>query len=246
MNTSESNSMINCHEIRIDQEYCCNYDLNVYKSPACDSLVTQVKTARHLRFLEVPVVSEAPAFRICLCDDDYPGWLAASDVPYLTAAAPPYCAQSWTEEAIQAALPEVIRFTYAAMVQPNVYLWGGTVGPNYDCSGLIQAAFASVGVVLPRDSYQQEVFVSPIEMADLQPGDLIFFGPRNRITHVALYLGAGNYIHSSGKEQGRNGIGIDSITDLTDPVSQTYFNQLQGAGRVTRSYHASGKPIQCR
>jgi cell wall-associated NlpC family hydrolase len=148
----------------------------------------------------------------------------------------PYQAPTWSAEAIQAFLPEVIAFTEAAMRTPNTYLWGGTVAPNYDCSGLMQAAFASVGIPIPRDAYQQESFALKIDQSDLKSGDLVFFGTPERITHVALYLGNGHYIHSSGKDQGRNGIGIDSIKDLSNPVSQRYFEQLRSFGRIVRAY----------
>ena len=140
--------------------------------------------------------------------------------------------------------PTVIAFAKAAMARPNQYLWGGTLGPNYDCSGLVQAAFASVGVWLPRDSYQQESFTAPLRWDELQWGDLIFFG-NERTTHVALALDNHRYIHSSGKDQGRNGIGIDVLRKDGDDVSRTYFYQRRRAGRVMHSYQATGAPFQC-
>jgi hypothetical protein len=175
------------------------------------------------------------AVAVRLREDNYPGWISPLCLSYLRAAATPYCPVFLTREAIAARLSAVMSFTQAAMDQPNQYLWGGTIGPDYDCSGLMQAAFAAAGVRLPRDSYQQEAFTEPIELEQLQPGDLIFFG-QPRTNHVALYLGKGRYIHSSGRDQGRNGIGIDSIWDLTDPISHAYAQTLRGAGRVMASY----------
>ncbi|HEY9763948.1 MAG TPA: C40 family peptidase [Trichocoleus sp.] len=220
-------------------EFVCQRDLNLYKSPQQESLVTQAAAGRHLRPLAIPDVPEAQltAVEVVLCEDDYPGWVAIADLLYLQPAPAPYRPSPLTLDQIQAQLPAVIAFTQVAMNQPNEYLWGGTVGPNYDCSGLMQAAFASVGIRLPRDAYQQEAFTSAIALEDLQPGDLIYFGTAERTTHVALYLGEGQYIHSSGKDQGRNGIGIDSLTDTSDPVSLAYFKQLKGAGRVVASYY---------
>ena len=61
-----------------------------------------------------------------------------------------------------------------------------------------------------------------------------------RTTHVAIYLGEGRYIHSSGKDKGRNGIGIDSIVNLSDPISQGFYDLLRCFGRVTKSYQPSG------
>lgn len=219
-------------------EFVCQRDLNLYKSPQQESLVTQAAARRHLRPLAIPDRPEdtLTAIEVVLCEDDYPGWLAIADLPSLQPAPVPYRPPFFTPDQIQAQLPAVIAFTQAAMKQPNEYLWGGTVGPNYDCSGLMQAAFASVGIRLPRDAYQQEAFTDAIALEDLQPGDLIYFGTAERTTHVALYLGGGHYIHSSGKDQGRNGIGIDSLTDTNDPVSLAYFKQVKGAGRVVASY----------
>jgi cell wall-associated NlpC family hydrolase len=214
-------------------EYRCQGNLNLYQSPAGKSLVTQAAAGRQLCIEHF----EAEAVLVRLCEDDYPGWVLQPDVVGRVAIAnSPYQAPTWSAEAIQAFLPEVIAFTEAAMRTPNTYLWGGTVAPNYDCSGLMQAAFASVGIPIPRDAYQQESFALKIDQSDLKSGDLVFFGTPERITHVALYLGNGHYIHSSGKDQGRNGIGIDSIKDLSNPVSQRYFEQLRSFGRIVRAY----------
>jgi cell wall-associated NlpC family hydrolase len=218
--------------IATQAEYRCDRSLNLYKTPAAADLVTQAAIGRQLRVL---AVTDA-ALNVCLCEDDYPGWLPLSDLQHLSIAAAADQAPVLSAAEIQARIPQIIAFTQAAMAVPHEYLWGGAVAPNYDCSGLMQAAFAAAGVRLPRDSYQQEAFTQPIAQADLQPGDLIFFGTPERTTHVALYLGQGRYIHSSGKAQGRNGIGIDSLTDLSHPVSQRYYEQLRGCGRVTRSY----------
>jgi len=226
--------MTSLEALQIHQEYYCQRDLNLYKSPDCDSLVTQAASGRHLRFQTGS--PQGSAISVQLCEDDYSGWVAIADLPRLALAPTPYQAPVLTADEIQARLPAVIHFAKSAMTSPNSYLWGGTLGPDYDCSGLVQAAFASEGIRLPRDSYQQEAFVTPLPMSELQPGDLLFFGSRDRTTHVALYLGDGNYIHSSGKDQGRNGIGIDSITRLADPVSQRYHAQLRGGGRITHSY----------
>lgn len=234
--------MVALDSIQLDQEYVCQRDLNIYKSPTGDGLVTQAAAGRQLQVL----AKQPQALWVRLCDDDYPGWLPLANVDKLTLATHSYQAVVVDATTIQTLVPAVIQFAQAAMASPNTYLWGGTVAPNYDCSGLMQAAFRSVGVQLPRDSYQQEAFVQTVEVAELQPGDLIFFGTPERATHVALYWQEGRYIHSSGKAHGRNGIGIDSIQDLTDPVSHTYYQQLRRCGRVVKSYQPTGQPMQLR
>lgn len=226
-------------EKALGQEYVCGRALNLYKTAALEGLVTQAAVGRHLRRVEAE--QQFPnACAVMLCEDDYPGWISAGDWDRLEIAEQPYRPVALDRSAIESRLPGAIAFTQRAMAVPNTYLWGGTVGPNYDCSGLMQAAFASVGIRLPRDSYQQEAFTQPIAWEDLLPGDLIFFGTPERTKHVALYLGQGDYIHSSGMDQGRNGIGIDSLSDLSHPVSAAYHRQLRRAGRVVASYCPEG------
>jgi NlpC/P60 family/Bacterial dipeptidyl-peptidase Sh3 domain len=221
-------------------EYQCQATINLYKSPELQGLVTQAIAGRQLYIKSVPVNEDGKiaglAMQVCLCEDDYPGWLALEDIDLLSEAEEPYQAIALTENEIRDRLPTVIAFAYAAMNQPNHYLWGGTTGPNYDCSGLTQTAFASAGIWLPRDSYQQEAFVQPIAIPELKPGDLVFFGTSERCNHVGIYLGEEHYIHSSGKDQGRNGIGIDRLSDQGDSVSRAYYCQFRGAGRVIVSY----------
>jgi len=232
-------------------EYLCLNNLNLYDDSTLQRLATQAVAGRQLRVIEA---LNPQAIQVQLCEDDYPGWLAVEDLDLLELAETAYCAPSISPAEIQRRLPQVIAYCHLAMQQPNSYLWGGTVGPNYDCSGLMQAGFMASGIWLPRDAYQQEAFVEPLALEALQPGDLIFFGRPERATHVGLHLGNGRYIHSSGKDQGRNGIGIDRLlepdwSDATSPVtdapvdqvSLTYMRQLRGAGRVLSSYI----PAQC-
>ncbi len=227
-------------------EYTCQANLNIYDSPACDRLATQAATGRHLRFVTLPTGTPTPettALHVQLCEDDYPGWLAIADLDWLEPSLSPYRAPTWTASQIQAQVPSIIQFTQTAMAQPNQYLWGGTVSPNYDCSGFMQAAFASVGIQLPRDAYQQEAFAQSVPIVEITLGDLIFFGTSVKATHVGLYLGDGNYIHSSGVEQGRNGIGIDVLSAEGDRISQTYYRQLRGVGRIVTSYTPLGNSV---
>ncbi|NJL45774.1 MAG: C40 family peptidase [Leptolyngbyaceae cyanobacterium SM2_3_12] len=225
-------------------EYVCQTPLNLYKTSELQGLVTQAAPGRHLQMLDSNQLDGTPpsAYRVRLCEDGYPGWIQASDLAALALAEMPYQPVALDRAAIALRLPQVIAFAHRAMAQPNQYLWGGTVGPNFDCSGLVQTAFAAAGIALPRDSYQQEAFTQAIAWEELQPGDLIFFGSPDRTKHVALYLGQGDYIHSSGQDQGRNGIGIDSLTDLSHPVSRAYQAQLRRPGRVMVSY--SNRPVR--
>jgi cell wall-associated NlpC family hydrolase len=226
--------------------FCCQANLDLYDSPALERLATQAARGRYLKILSPPgkLAGNSISLQVCLCEDDYPGWLAVRDLELLEVADIPYQPGALSEAEIRARIPGAIAFVQAAMMHPNHYLWGGTVGPNYDCSGLMQSAFASVGIWLPRDAYQQEAFVQPVALDDLVPGDLIFFGPPEKATHVGLYLGGDRYLHSSGKDQGRNGIGIDFLSEQADPISQNYRSQIRGAGRIALSYQPASLSIR--
>ncbi|MCW6038789.1 C40 family peptidase [Spirulina subsalsa FACHB-351] len=213
-------------------EYSCQIDLNLYNSPTCQGLATQAAKGRQLRILE----QQGAVYRVQLCEDDYLAWLPVTQGKALQPSEHKYCAPIWSREAIAQKIPEIIAFTHHAMTQPHHYLWGGTVAPHYDCSGLMQAAFAASGIWLPRDSYQQETFTQKVPWDDLLPGDLIFFQETTRVTHVALYLGHNQYIHSSGIEKGRNGIGIDSLSPDSGSVGSKYYPYLLCAGRVMTSW----------
>jgi cell wall-associated NlpC family hydrolase len=80
------------------------------------------------------------------------------------------------------------------------YLWGGRSTYGYDCSGFTQMLVRSRGINMPRDADLQAAWegVVPVERKDLQAGDLLFFGgsPTN-ITHTAMYIGNGEFIHAT-------------------------------------------------
>jgi hypothetical protein len=76
------------------------------------------------------------------------------------------------------------------------YLWAGTSGFGYDCSGFTYAIYRDFGIGLSRDADQQAVHGTPVSKNDLRPGDLVFYrqSPGGPIGHVAMYAGNGNII----------------------------------------------------
>jgi NlpC/P60 family/Bacterial dipeptidyl-peptidase Sh3 domain len=220
-------------------EYRCRVNLDLYSSPDGEGLATQSARGRQLRVTSLTPTAQSIPVR--LCEDDYDAWLKLADVEHLELATDFYQAIDLDRSTIAARIPEIIAFTQAAMQVPNHYLWGGTVAPNYDCSGLMQAAFHSQGIWLPRDSYQQEAFVEQVAIEQMLPGDLIFFGTPAKTDHVALHLGDLQYIHSSGVQMGRNGIGIDILSDRTgDPIGCGYYTKFRCCGRVMSSWRSLG------
>lgn len=66
-----------------------------------------------------------------------------------------------------------------------------------DCSGLAQAVYTRIGIPLPRTAEEQSKVGKFVPLDAVEIGDLLFFGKRNRVTHVAIYAGNGEVIHSS-------------------------------------------------
>jgi cell wall-associated NlpC family hydrolase len=79
------------------------------------------------------------------------------------------------------------------------YRWGAAGPDAWDCSGLTMGAWSAGGRSLPHYSVAQYEQSTPISAAQLQPGDLVFWGSSSSpssIYHVALYAGGGQIIHA--------------------------------------------------
>ena len=82
------------------------------------------------------------------------------------------------------------------------YLWGGNSTKGNDCSGFTQTIFKANGIQIPRDARQQAlegVVIHPDEKwSNIFPGDLLFFGTNDRVTHVGISIGKKDFIHQGG------------------------------------------------
>ena len=220
--------------------------LDLYSRIQGEGLATQAAEGRHLEILETG--GSANRLRVRLLEDGYPGWINPSRLLGHAIAAPRPRPRLWQRHGIEQRIPKVLAYAQAAADRPNTYLWGGSLGPNFDCSGLVQTAYASEGIWVPRDAYLQERFCQPVAVASgvthrLEPGDLIFFGSPQRCTHVGLHLGDGHYLHSSGIAHGHNGLAIDNLCPHNRaPVASHYRQTLRGAGRVMRGHDGSPLP----
>jgi len=90
----------------------------------------------------------------------------------------------------------VLNLAYSKIGCP--YVWGAE-GPNsFDCSGFTSYVFRNaVGVSIPRTSSAQSGYGRTVSKANLQPGDLVFFNTSGSgVSHVGIYVGGGNMIHS--------------------------------------------------
>lgn len=161
-----------------------------------------------------------------------------SRVPLSAPAAPPPLSQPSEVPASSAtsgsaAIADSVVETATEMMGRR-YEYGGTgeEGQGFDCSGLIQYAYAKHGVSLPRVSADQAKQGTPVakDPNALLAGDLLTFsnsgGP---VTHVALYIGNGQFIHSAS-----SGVQI-SLLSLDDPYGRWWYERWVGARRILGS-----------
>ncbi|MGO9028126.1 MAG: C40 family peptidase [Acidimicrobiales bacterium] len=96
-----------------------------------------------------------------------------------------------------------VLFAFAQLGKP--YIWGGNGPVGYDCSGLALAAWVSVGVSFARVSDDQYHTAGvPMSLADLQAGDLVFWGSDESdwttVDHTAIYVGGGRIVEATGDQ----------------------------------------------
>jgi cell wall-associated NlpC family hydrolase len=97
------------------------------------------------------------------------------------------------------------------------YLWAGTSGFGFDCSGLTFAIYRQFGVALPRDAADQAAAGIRVAKRDLAPGDLVFFSFGGPIDHVGIYVGGGKMMDSP-----QTGSAVEIVDMWGTPLS-THF-----------------------
>ncbi|RVX44729.1 NlpC/P60 family protein [Nonomuraea polychroma] len=108
--------------------------------------------------------------------------------------------QNWPAGSFMSADQITVALKAAASKLGRPYVWGAEGPDTFDCSGLVQWAFAQAGVRMPRVTHQQWVTGPQVPLSQAQPGDLIFWrlDPTNPgyISHVAIYWGDGKMIQA--------------------------------------------------
>lgn len=84
----------------------------------------------------------------------------------------------------------------AAKYLGTKYVYGGSSPSGFDCSGLVQYACRKQGISVGRSSRDQFRNGVAVSKSELRPGDLVFFGNGSRVSHVGIYAGNGQMIHS--------------------------------------------------
>ncbi len=156
--------------------------------------------------------------------DGRTGYVKKSDVKELS---------SWANQSFN---PQLIS-KVAHRMMGSGYLWGGTSTKITDCSGLVKVSYFANGIILQRDASQQALTgeIIPAEnWKDAQLGDLLFFGSKSgKVTHVAIYLKDGEYIHCSGRVK-LNSVDPDADNYLTTPfLSISRINGKIGSKGIT-------------
>jgi peptidoglycan DL-endopeptidase CwlO len=114
---------------------------------------------------------------------------------------------------------KAVAFAYAQLGCPYVYGGTGPCDDGFDCSGLVQAAWAAAGVSIPRTTYEDWADLPHIPVADIEPGDLLLY---NGEGHVAMYVGDGYIIDAP-----HTGADVERI-----PMDESwYVETLDGAVR---------------
>ena len=102
------------------------------------------------------------------------------------------------------------------------YCSGGESRDCADCSGFIMSVFSVSGVQLPRTAEEQYEASTRVKRSALEPGDLVFFKDKKKVSHVGLYVGSSRFIHASSSK----GVMSSSLDDA-------YFSQrFCSGGRV--------------
>ena len=139
---------------------------------------------------------------------------------YLAPPAPLW--QGGSEERLRRAVCET-----ALSYLGSQYRWGGKTPLGIDCSGLVSMAYLMHGVVIYRDAAIKKGFaLKKITLEQAKPGDLLFFPG-----HVAMYLGDGRFIHSTG-HTGTEGVILSSLNPDAPDYREDLLHTLQAVGSV--------------
>lgn len=104
------------------------------------------------------------------------------------------------------------------------YVWAGSSPSGFDCSGFVSYVFKNFGYTVNRTAASMYTNGVAVDKSELQIGDAVFFASSSEsIGHVGIYIGDGEFIHSS------SGCGYVTISGL----DESYYSRMYvGARRI--------------
>ena len=163
--------------------------------------------------------------RVMLCGDMTEGWQKIKTAGGLCGYVPAIALSSpacWNPDILNSQLTSEwdLRsaiLNYAMSFLGTQYRWGGKTSMGIDCSGLTFMSYYMCGIIIYRDAKIKEGFpVHEIPFSQIQPADLLYFPG-----HIALYLGNGKYIHSTGSPKS-----FGCVTNSLNPEDVDYRADL--------------------
>jgi cell wall-associated NlpC family hydrolase len=98
------------------------------------------------------------------------------------------------------------------------YLWAGTSGFGFDCSGFTSLVHQALGIIIPRDGAPQAAGGVRVARSALRGGDLVFFrGASGKIHHVGMYVGNGRMIHAPA-----TGLPVSVVSLSSEPYAREF------------------------
>ena len=202
-----------------------NFFANVYREPDTTKHQPIFMLPYDARLQAVDATEDSRWYKVNLVGGEE-GWIAQGDVVLNP--------QNLT-------MKEMLELAHKFVGLP--YLWGGISTYGFDCSGLVQALYKQIGVYLPRDSKPQANWNGLVEVnkQNLQPGDILYFGWDNKISHTGIYIGNNLYISATPYKSP-----VVQIGDLRDPHWRDIYitaRRLVWHKQMIPAFNGSVRPI---
>ncbi len=189
----------------------CEGNLNLRSAASTDSAIVASLPSGY----NLSVYDYADGWIKVADDNGHTGYVKSEFINLKNGLKPANSTTGTTTQSTSAAGKASQIIAYAKQYIGTPYVYGGTnLNTGVDCSGFVYCIFKNNGVTLNRSSREQYKNGTAVaSKSDLQPGDLVFFntGGNSEISHVGMYIGNGQYIHST--DGGNRGVCISNLNE---------------------------------